>query len=1159
MAAHGSASLPTTSNLDSSQFALSVFGGGDAAAASAAAAAAAASPPPRQRPLRKAAELLRPLSPAPAPFSPSLASPAARNRLAPVLGALQLQSAQLAAQAQTQAQAQAQAQTQMQTQQALFPPPLPAADEAPLPESVLAAVGRAVAARMHVEVQAREGLARELARMREAVFGAELQAREAVAETDRLRQRQGIMQAELAAVAEAAREARQLAAAAGSGAAGVGGSGGGGSSSGAASARSLAGVAEDVAALGEHVRALRAEAARSAARADALQRALEAQRAEGGAAAGATSDGRDAQIEGLLRHVQAQLRDLSVRADEETRQRIAAEEALGLRVAAVVRTLADAPPLARGGGGGGGGGGPLSPSASHGLVDRRVMLRVDAGVASDSLHGGGAGALSPGRFRAAPGSAEEAMRDASDDDPSLWSNRVVTRAVLETFLSGLRAAIEAERETRRRDLVRQEADFTLKLDRLVAEVSSFRELVPHEVRARVDAVVEAVTGAIAELATKSATLSAQGSQLGAALQEERAWARDNAALMREALAQRCGAIEQAVRVQARSRMATEQALGDALLRGLQQEQGAREAGVSAALARAQDVARALDALGQRVERVEGDFGGSAGALRGLEVRARALEEGLPAGLAALDERARRDEATAQASMQHLDERCRKLEDDLVGAASGLGERMRKLDADVAAASQLARSAEERADAEARVAQEGRRSLELALSLVGSASEARAQAVEREARAAVAAAAERAERFEAGLRAQQAAAGADEAQRLASLEAALAATEAARRAGESSIRALIASTAKRTAAEAAAQLQAWSETKEADLGGWQEGLAADVQRGVAKIEAEVQRVTERINRRVGELAVAINSSAAAAEAARDAAADAAESARAQQQLEQSKAAATAQPKLLPPRDVLAPSAPAPAAPSASRPESEAEAAVRIQAIARGRAVRNDVAARKAGIGETVAAAAESVSRPPVLEGAALAAVPANERSAGAIPATASAIESAAEAHDAAADASAPPPAEPEPPGAEVAAEHAAPPPVVPQGGEPAAGDASAAMQLGGEVEVAAAAGDAAAGSAAATAEAADAPASIAAADAAANAAAREHAASVKIQAVQRGNRARKDVAAERRSRAIGAIAGSGSDNGEEEANTAAELSAAAAELAASAQAPASASS
>jgi hypothetical protein len=85
-------------------------------------------------------------------------------------------------------------------------------------------------------------------------------------------------------------------------------------------------------------------------------------------------------------------------------------------------------------------------------------------------------------------------------------------------------------------------------------------------------------------------------------------------------------------------------------------------------------------------------------------------------------------------------------------------------------------------------------------------------------------------------------------------------------------------------------------------------------------------------------------------------------------------------------------------------------------------------------------------------------------------------------------------------------------------------------------------------------AADVPASIAAADAVANAAAREHAASVKIQAVQRGNRVRKDVAAERRSRAIGAIAGSGSDNGEEEAN-AAELSAAAAELAASAQAPA----
>jgi hypothetical protein len=154
------------------------------------------------------------------------------------------------------------------------------------------------------------------------------------------------------------------------------------------------------------VRVLRADLSSAHSRLDALARGVDALAAAGGPGGAA---------EAALRALHGSQREIVSMVEAETRSRLAAEESLGARVGALARKAAD-------------------EAAAAALKEKERRSQPDA------------------------------------DITALDARTVVTKPILETYLSGLRVALESEMSTRAREITRVEAATTAALDRAAAQM-----------------------------------------------------------------------------------------------------------------------------------------------------------------------------------------------------------------------------------------------------------------------------------------------------------------------------------------------------------------------------------------------------------------------------------------------------------------------------------------------------------------------------------------------------------------------------------------------------------------------------------------------------------------------------------------------------------------
>lgn len=804
-------------NLDSSQFASNVFSNTSAPVS------------PIRRPLRKAAPSSR-LSPIlgasgvgsdsyssskddsfAQPFSPSLASPVARRELAPVLSAIDKQSEQSAA-----------------------APFFESLSSGSVNEALVNAIARIVNGRMAIEVEIREGLAREVGRMRDSIYNSEKLAKRYMDENTQLKETLFSMQEDIKMIAESSRAARTEAATASAITAN-------GQGSNNAAARAVAVMASDLASfkkeIQEELNNVKTSFANSMAHLDNAQRVFESKLSIINSTSVTSQDsGEKENTEASRRASESAIKSLSMQVKDLHLQVNSSQEELKKMT---------------------------STLAAEGLIVPESSQKQQAG--GKVHHRGNDIGLSPHNVSRKPrfssskqgNDVDEALGVAdSDHDPSLWSNRVITRALLETYLSGIRSSLEQEAQQRRRELSVVEADYTSKLDKLIAEVGGFRGFVRDEAKTRVDAVVEAMTSAISELSNSARSQSSNLAQMQAALQEEKSWVRENATLMRDTVSARFAGVEQAVRVQARSRVATEQAIGDALLKGLQHEQKAREEGINSTIMKVQDISRSLDTLRERFEQVgvQEELNSLTNAVRTVEQRGHRLEE------------------DTQQSFNILEDRNRKLESDLQSIAAAFGERVDKLDKDTLTTQLLTKRVEERSIAEGRSATEGRHALELSMKIGSQAAAERAETIEKEARSMNHLIESRFSRIESLIReaavAQAAEASAlkaaslalaeeEERQRNSAIKTALDEAESIRKQGEGSVKLAMRQATREIEVKLEARLSAWGDAKEQDIGMWQEGLSSEVAGGLSKLEGEIKRQTVQINKRIADLAAAVN--------------------------------------------------------------------------------------------------------------------------------------------------------------------------------------------------------------------------------------------------------------------------------------------------------------
>lgn len=162
----------------------------------------------------------------------------------------------------------------------------------------------------------------------------------------------------------------------------------------------------------------------------------------------------------------------------------------------------------------------------------------------------------------------------------------------DALLVAVRATVDAEAEARRKAFVRYDDDLARLAMRTREEVQ--------DVRAGVESVLAATSGAVAELSARAREQGTALAQIGAASVEASAaysGLKESLGAAHAASAQRLDAVEAEMRRVAESSSRREQALGSALLRGLQQETAARD-GALAALA--YDSHRSIADLERRV-------------------------------------------------------------------------------------------------------------------------------------------------------------------------------------------------------------------------------------------------------------------------------------------------------------------------------------------------------------------------------------------------------------------------------------------------------------------------------------------------------------------------------------------------------------------------------
>ena len=232
---------------------------------------------------------------------------------------------------------------------------------------------------------------------------------------------------------------------------------------------------------------------------------------------------------------------------------------------------------------------------------RALSTRVDTSIQRSEQRSLEAGALVEGEARARAAADDSVGKRVAVLEWQLADSKAIKSAEsahaaapphTDALLVAVRAAVDAEAEARRKAFARYDDDLARLAMRSREEVQ--------DVRAGVESVLAATSGAVAELAARAREQGTALAQLGASSVEASAaysGLKESLGAAHAASAQRLDAVEAEMRRVAESSSRREQALGTALLRGLQQETAARD-GALAALA--YDSHRSIADLERRV-------------------------------------------------------------------------------------------------------------------------------------------------------------------------------------------------------------------------------------------------------------------------------------------------------------------------------------------------------------------------------------------------------------------------------------------------------------------------------------------------------------------------------------------------------------------------------
>lgn len=299
-------------------------------------------------------------------------------------------------------------------------------------------------------------------------------------------------------------------------------------------------------------------------------------------------------VETSLRALQAGQRELLSLVETEQASRSASVLSLEGRLNDLTRRVNEAPSATGQASAGGGYMMPIAPPPgrnAQSIVDSppgfpnlgqsppprsgRKLAFTGAGGSADTMGSPGQSAGRANRIgldRYGPG-----LED--DDEATLESRRVVTRPILETYLSGLRSTIESEATLREREVETMRAEFSARIEKAAAHLTGLRTLVSEDVGARLESVVAAVTTAVGEL---SKGLQGQAGTMAAvttAFENERLLTREAVTLIRNALVKQVAELEAGIQGNAFSLNQKEKILGEALLHGLTSEATARSQSV----------------------------------------------------------------------------------------------------------------------------------------------------------------------------------------------------------------------------------------------------------------------------------------------------------------------------------------------------------------------------------------------------------------------------------------------------------------------------------------------------------------------------------------------------------------------------------------------------
>jgi hypothetical protein len=245
-------------------------------------------------------------------------------------------------------------------------------------------------------------------------------------------------------------------------------------------------------------------------------------------------------LDALQRAITQQQRETVLALESEARARVAAEESARERLSSLQRQVGDAAAQA-------------SQAATAATVAGSMASSVQSALATS-------------------------VRDEGGSNGGMGS---VGRAMLENTLMDLERRVDEAVDSTKRQLARTEADLITKVGRVQVDADGIRHAVQTEVGRKVESLMGAATASISELAEKLHGQAVAVAALTVQVNDQNQMMANAVGQTRDALAGRVDALATDLSQLAAATARREQALGDAILKGLQQEASARDAALSA--------------------------------------------------------------------------------------------------------------------------------------------------------------------------------------------------------------------------------------------------------------------------------------------------------------------------------------------------------------------------------------------------------------------------------------------------------------------------------------------------------------------------------------------------------------------------------------------------